>query len=152
MFKRCLIISMCIALLLSFAACNKDDIQQNNSETQQKENTTPTTNTISVFKTENVTRITFYAYYGSGKGSVVPDEYLDEIINWLDSFEIDADRRVPEVIPPGTNTIHVEIEYSDGTIVKQGMNTTEINGDAYYISGDASPECYDEIISKTSLE
>ena len=55
------------------------------------------------------------------------------------------------MVPPGTNTIHVEIEYSDGSIVKQGMDTTVVDGVTYYISGDAPPECYDEIRSKTAL-
>ena len=177
MFKRCLIVIACIALLLSFTSCSKDGTQQNNGESNQagtsttngaskedsttsnipadKDDTNETNNMAenpaSVFKTDNIIRITFYAYYGSGKGSDVPAEHLDEIKTWLNSFEIDSDRTVPELLPPGTNTIHVEIEYSDGSIVKQGMDTAVINGVTYYISGDSSPECYNEIISKTSL-
>jgi hypothetical protein len=112
---------------------------------------TPTEENQSVFKTEDIIRITFYAYYGNGKGSEVPAEHLEEIIAWLDSCEIDTDREFPQVVPPGTNTIHVEIEYSDGSIVKQGMDTTVVDGVTYYIIGDDSPECYDEIISKTAL-
>ena len=137
MLKKFLIAIMCVAILLSFVACSKDD-------SHQEEKT-------SVFKTEDIIRITFYAYYGGGKGSDVPAEHLDEIVAWLNSFKIDSNRKVPEVVPPGTNTIHVEIAYSDGSIVKQGMDTTVVDGVAYYIIGDRSPECYDEIISKTSL-
>ncbi len=113
--------------------------------------TAPAENSMSVFETDNVERITFYAYYGAGIGSDVPDEHLDEIITWLNSFKIDIDREAPEIVPPGTNTIYVEFEYSDGSIVKCGMDITDINGVKYYISGDTCPECYNEIISKTSL-
>ena len=42
----------------------------------------------SVFVTENITDITFYAYYGGGKGSKVSNEYMTEIIKWLNSFTI----------------------------------------------------------------
>ena len=160
MFKKYSTVILCIALLLSFTACSKDETRQNGETTNQSENSSG--NDISqqinsaeenehIFKTENIKRITFYAYYGAGKGSDVSDEHLDEIITWLKSFKIDSNRRVPDVIPPGTNSIHVEIEYLDGSIVKQGMDATIIDGVTYYICGDSSPECYDEIISKTAL-
>ena len=160
MLKKFLIAIMCVAILLLFVACGKDDSHQNDGATNQTENalandashpSKPTEEKKSVFKTEDIIRITFYAYYGGGKGSDVPAEHLDEIVAWLNSFKIDSNRKVPEVVPPGTNTIHVEIAYSDGSIVKQGMDTTVVDGVAYYIIGDRSPECYDEIISKTSL-
>jgi len=199
MHKKFSIVILCIVLLLSFAACRKNEIHQNNNETNQTENSTTsdvakednttsnvstdnectneatsstsannttldnnttensvetsntTENTIPVFKTDNVTSITFYAYYGSGKGGDVPAEHLNEIISWLDSFKVDTDREFPELVPPGTNTIHIEIKYSDGSIIKLGMDTTTVDGVTYYIKGATRPECYDEIISKTSL-
>ena len=132
----------------TISAVSSDEIT---SEESLSETDEPTENSTSVFETENIERITFYAYYGTGIGSDVPAESLAEITAWLDSFKIDVDRKVPELLPPGTNTIHVEIEYSDGSIIKCGMDTAVINGATYYISGDSSPECYDEIISKTSL-
>ena len=116
-----------------------------------EESKIPTEEKKSVFNTENIIRITFYAYYGSGKGSDVPAEHLDEIISWLDSFEVDTSREFPDLVPPGTNTIYVEIEYSDRSIVKHGMDTTVVDGVPYYIKGDPRPECYYEIISRTSL-
>jgi hypothetical protein len=160
MLKRFSIAIVGVLILLSFIACSQDntckpdkainqtqsalttDVPQSNSTTEEKQ---------SVFKTEDIIRITFYAYYGNGKGSEVPAEHSEEIIDWLDSFEIDTDRECPQMVPDGTNTIHVEIEYSDGSIVKQGMDTTVVDGVTYYIIGDDSPECYDEIISKTAL-
>ena len=114
---------------------------ENNTENQ----------TSAIFNTKNIKRITLYAYYGAGKGSDVPAEHLEEIITWLDSFKLDTDRDVPEILPPGTNTIHVEIEYLDGTITKQGTDITIIDGVRYYLSKDVFPDCYREIISKVSI-
>ena len=146
--KRILSVFLCGIMLLCLSACGENthsDTQPNESAKQSDTNNQET----EIFNTKNIKRITFYAYYGNGKGSDVPVEHLDEIITWLDSFTID--KEVPESIPPGTNTINVEIEYFDGTIVKKGLDTTTVDGITYYIKGDNSPECYEEIISRTSL-
>ena len=146
--KKFLTVFLCGIMLLCFSACGKNtnsNIQPTESTNQNDTHTQAT----AIFNTKNIKRITFYAYYGNGKGSDVPVEHLDEIITWLDSFTID--KEVPELIPPGTNTINVEIEYFDGTIVKKGLDTTTVDGITYYIKGDNSPECYEEIISRTSL-
>ncbi len=146
--KKFLTVFLCGIMLLCFAACGKNtnsNIQPTESTNQNDTHNQAT----AIFNTKNIKRITFYAYYGNGKGSDVPAKHLDEIITWLDSFTID--KEVPELIPPGTNTITVEIEYFDGTIVKKGLDTTTVDGITYYIKGDNSPECYEEIISKTSL-
>ena len=105
--------------------------------------------TVAIFNTKNIKRITLYAYYGWGNGSDVPAEHLDEIIAWLDSFSIGS--KAPEILPPGTNTIYVEIEYLDGTITRQGTDITTIDGVTYYLRSDDPPDCYGEIISKTSI-
>ena len=146
--KRFFIVILCGIMLFSFGACGKNTASDKQSTERFNENET-SNQTSAVFNTENIKRITFYAYYGSGKGSDVPAEYLAEITNWLESFTID--KVVLGWLPPGTNTIYVEIEYLDGSIVKQGMDTTTVIGLTYYIKGDTAPECYEEIISKTSL-
>jgi len=154
MLKKIFIAIMCIAVLLSFVACSKDNTHQNDNGTNQIENSSisdTSKEAKSVFRTENVIRITFYAYYGGGKGSDVPAEHLNEIISWLDSFEVDTDEEFPELVPPGTNTVYVEIEYSDGSIIKKGMDTITIDGVTYYTKGATPPKCYNEIVSKTSL-
>ncbi len=155
MLKKIFIVIMCITVLLSIVACGNDHTHQNDNDGTNQNESSSISDTLkeskSVFRTENVTRITFCAYYGDGKGCDVPAEHFDEIISWLDSFKVDTDREFPELPPPGTNTIYVEIEYSDRSIIKQGMDTTTVDGITYYIKGDTSPECYDEIISKTSL-
>lgn len=123
-----------------------------NTESTESTNENGTNNQeIAIFNTKNIKRITFYAYYGSGKGSDVPAEHLGEITTWLNSFKIDTDREFPDLVPPGTNTIHVEIEYLDGTVVKEGLDMATVDGITYYIKGDTAPKSYEEIISKTSL-
>ena len=106
--------------------------------------------TESVFSTENISKITFYAYYGQGKGSVVPAENMTEMINWLNSITIARDATDEDVLL-GTNTYHVEIEYADGTIIKEGLDVIVVDGTRYLLQKDKYPDCFAEIISKTSL-
>ena len=146
--KKVLSVFLCGIMLLCFVACDKN-IVSNTQPTESTGQTDTNNQATAIFNTKNIKRITFFAYYGSGKGSDVPGEHLDEFITWLDSFVID--KEVPELLPPGTNTIKVEIEYFDGTIVKKGLDTTTVDGITYYIKGDTAPKCYEEIISKTSL-
>ena len=146
--KKFLTVFLCGIMLLCFVACDKNS----NSNVQPTESTNQNdthNQATAIFNTKNIKRITFYAYYGNGKGSDVPAEHLDGMIAWLDSFTLD--KEVPELLPPGTNTIHVEIEYLDETIVKRGLDTATVDGITYYIKGDTAPECYEEIVSKTSL-
>ena len=146
--KSILSVFLCGIMLLCLSACGENthsDTQPNESAKQSDTNNQET----EIFNTKNIKRITFYAYYGNGKGSDVPAKHLDEMIAWLDSFTLD--KEVPELLPPGTNTIHVEIEYFDGTIVKRGLDTATVGGITYYIKGDTAPECYEEIVSKTRL-
>ena len=84
-----------------------------------------------VFDTENIYRITFYSRYGRGKVRDVPDVDKKAVTRWLKTFTIKE--KVSGLLPPGTNTYHVEIEYLDGTIVKQGLDVIEVNGEQYYI-------------------
>ena len=148
--KKFLTVFLCGIMLLCFAACGENthsDTQPNESAKQSDTNNQE----AEIFNTKNIKRITFYAYYGSGKGSDVPAEHLGEITTWLNSFKIDTDREFPDLVPPGTNTIYVEIEYLDGTVVKEGLDTATVDGITYYIKGDTAPKSYEEIISKTSL-
>lgn len=102
-----------------------------------------------VFNTKNIVGITVYAYYGAGKGSVVPDEDMNEMINWLDTFTVGE--RVVGMVPPGTNTVHVEIEYSDGTVAKCGIDTIKVIGVRYYTNCGAHPDALYRALSKVSL-
>lgn len=110
----------------------------------------PTQPKNAVFCTKNITRITLYAYYGQGKGSEVPSENMSEIVNWLGSFTVGE--KAPYPLAPGTNTYHVEIEYSDGTAIKQGLDVIVIEGTVYDLNGNQKPDCFMDILSKTSAE
>ena len=105
-----------------------------------------------IFNTKNIERITFYAYYGGGKGSDVPAENMSEFITWLETFTIDKDKKVDDILPPGTNTYFIEIEYLDGTIIKQGLDIIAVDGTVYYLKHAKRPDSFKDIISKTSIE
>ena len=157
MFKKLLSLILCAIILLSFAACNKDTTSnisstesttsnQITSELEEKDNPTEP-----VFNTENIARITFYAYYGQGTGSQVPSENMTEIKTWLDSFTI-VREATDEDILDGTNTYYVEIKYSDETIIKEGLDIIFIDGARYLLKKDKYPDCFMEIMSKTSYK
>ena len=157
MFKKSLTIFICVAVLFCLSACNKHN-DNTNSTTSSSEETNNVQENIGeeeletpqppVFKTENIKRITFYGYYGSGKASEVPSENMAEIINWLGSFTVD--KMVTDQLD-GINTHVVEIEYNDGTIIKNGIDTISIDGVQYHIKRDKEPDCYYDIISKSTL-
>ena len=111
--------------------------------------TEPIVPDLSAFQTENVTRVTFYGYYGNGTASDVPAENMAEILQWLDSFAIGE--KADDILPPGTNTYLVEIVYADGTVVKNGLSTISIDGTVYYMTSAAQPDCFAEIIAKSVL-
>ena len=102
---------------------------------------------VAVFDTENIQRITFYAYYGDRE---VPAENMAEIIAWLETFTID--QKAPDLLAPGTNTWHVNIEYSDCRIVDRGLNVVSVDGVLYEVKSAKEPKCFENIISKTNLE
>ncbi len=154
MFKKFSIVIMCIVMLLSFVACSEDNSHQNDSEPNQTEisstNDTSKEEIEAVFNTKNIKRITFYGHFGQVKESDVPAENMTEITNWLGSFTIGE--KAPELLPPGTNAYQVEIEYSDGTIIKESLDIIVIDEIAYYLKSDKTPDCFMEIMSKTSLD
>lgn len=100
----------------------------------------------SVFKTENIAHISFYGYFGGGEGVEVPALHMTDITNWLKSFTVGD--VTPQILPPGTNTIHVEIEYADGTVIKRGIDTITVDDTTYYTKYGNAPECYQEILSQ----
>ena len=142
MIKKILSLLLCVIMLLCFAACDEN--------TANESYDTLFAAYPAVFVTKNITSITFYAYYGEGKGSKVPTENMTEIINWLDSFMIDREATDEDVLD-GTNTCYVKIEYSDGTIINEGLDIIIIDGTRYLLKKEPYPSCFENIISKTSL-
>ena len=159
MKKLCLFI-ICGILLLSLVSCTQTPTQKTSpatTSTLEENQTTQTYDTLfapypSVFVTENISRITFYAYYGAGIGSEVPDEHMPKIIKWLDSFKISREATDEDVFVDGLNNSQVEIEYTDGTVIKVGLDIVTIDGIQYILEKDSYPDCLWEIIEKCHLE
>ena len=143
MIKKLLSLILCATMLFIFASCGKDDSDQTYDKLFD---TYP-----SVFVTENIDTITFYAYYGQGKGSKVPDKYMQEITHWLDSFTIVREATDDDVVP-GTNTYYVKIEYSNGTVIKEGLDVIRVDDTRYLLEKDKYPDCFEKIISKTNYK
>ena len=98
-----------------------------------------------VFETDNISSISFYTMPNHNDGIQVPDEYIEEIKTWLSSFRLD-EKVKDKQLPPGSNSVLVEIVYSDGTTVKNGLSTFTVDGTLYYLSHDDAPECYFDIL------
>ncbi|MBE6662357.1 MAG: hypothetical protein E7606_03635 [Ruminococcaceae bacterium] len=152
MLKKISAVILCIFLLLCLLACeNNAVIPQGGTDISQPE-TQPDKPlpTMDVFHTENIVRITFFGYYGEGTPVEVPSENMEEIIAWLDSFTLEEE--ILEDVVPGNNTWCVEIEYSDGAFVKQGLSSIKVGDTGYYLDYDQPPECFKKLISQSILE
>lgn len=164
--KRLFAAWLSVILLLSCATgCHRDPgIALSGGYTtptvETNPSTLPTTETLpqetfgpqpdgSIFNLNNIVRITFSSYYGQGTGCDVPGEYMQEIIDWLKTFTLGD--QAPNILPPGTNMIHIEIEYDYGAVFRTGMNTVDFAGTIYYIHGGDSPACYSEILKGSIL-
>ena len=100
-----------------------------------------------VFETDNISSISFYAMPNPNDEIQVPDEYIEEIKTWLSSFRLD-EKVKDKQLPPGSNSVSVEIVYSDGTTVKNGLSTFTVDGTRYFLSCDDAPECYLDILDR----
>ncbi len=133
--RKCIVFILILTCVLGLAGCSSNKIDK----------------TKPVFETENISRITFYSVPEGGKGFEVPSEYIDEITTWLGSFTIDA-KADGNVLDPGSNSVSVQIEYSDGTVIENGLSTIKIDGIIYYMKYENAPECYLQILSQTEPE
>lgn len=104
----------------------------------------PLAKNVRVFKTENITRITFYLERYADREFEVPSQYMAEITAWLGSFTINDMGKVYEQAA-GANHTTVKIEYSDGTVIQNGLSTTWYDGVEYEMLHDDPPECYDAL-------
>ena len=98
-----------------------------------------------LFETTDISRITFFCIPNHTDGIEVPGEHLDEITTWIGTFTIE--KKAGDVLDPGTNTFSFQIEYSDGTIVSSGLNTTTIDGVTYCMKYDNPPACFDALFA-----
>jgi len=162
MQKTLFLIIVCLAMLLSFAACGSDTTtadptasteapaKPTDAPTAPTENTsaatTPPVPAVGPFDTENIVKISFYLCYGEGAGYDVPAEYMDEIIAWLATFTVGED--ATGKLRPGVNWKHVEITYADGTVIKNGTDTVKIDGREYFWVKEKEPDCITGVILK----
>ena len=120
-----------------------------NGDTQSTETKDINTSDARIFNTENIKRIILHVF-GEEKGSEVPAENISEFTAWLGTFAID--KEAEDILPPGINNYYVEIEYLDGTTVKEGLDVIEVDGTAYYLKHAKYPDSFFDIISETSEE
>jgi len=144
MGKKIFALTLCLIIILCFTACTSTrNAPPDTADTIDSNYLKP------VFEPDNITRISFYGNWGIGKEYKVPDEYMTEITEWLASYTVGEILHDANPIPPGTNTYYVEIEYSDGTVVKSGLNMISLNNTKYFVNRDAPPDCYYEILSQS---
>ena len=153
MARKALVLFLVCITFFCFVSCMEDNsFNKNDAQESSGENSMGDDGDLfdsSVFKTEDIKRITFYGYYGAGTPSDVPKDHMTEIIKWIKSFTFGEKADIP--LPPGTNTHFIEIEYNDGTVIKEGLDAIERNGIVRYVNTGKKPDCYDEIIAKSNL-
>lgn len=99
-----------------------------------KDNSTP------AFETENISKIAFKI--GPLEEAEVPSEDMEEITEWLETFKIGDRVKRREKLSPGTNSVSVRIEYSDGTIVENGLSTIKLDKKEYHLIYSDAPQAY----------
>ena len=129
--KKLIALVLVLVCLLGLVACSNNSIDT----------------TKPIFETDNISKITLFAVPNHTDGIVVPSEYMDEIIAWIGTFTVD--KEAGEILAPGTNTFSFRIEYSDGTIVESGVNTTTIDGITYYMKQEQTPECFNALFAES---
>lgn len=97
-----------------------------------------------VFDTENIKSVTFFTP-NAKNGLLVPEEDLAEIVDWLGSFTVGE--KADKTLKPGSNSITVRIEYTDGNTIECGLSTTDVENTTYYMDYANAPECYTELIN-----
>ena len=100
-------------------------------------------NRKTAFKTDNISKIWFK--FGPLEEIEVPDEDIEEITDWLETFKIGDKVKRRDVQPAGTNSVSVKIEYSDGTIIENGLSTIKIGKKEYHLIYAKAPACYMKI-------
>jgi hypothetical protein len=92
------------------------------------------------FKTDNISKI--WSKFGPWEEVEVPSEDIEEITEWLETFKIGNRVRRRETQPAGTNSVSVKIEYSDGTIVENGLSTMKIGKKEFHLIYANVPKAY----------
>ena len=118
--KKMITIVLCLVLALSLVGCGAKSIPDK------------------PFETNNISKISFKG--GPNDWVEVPPEELSEYVEWLDTFRIGE--KADHTLAPGSNSVLVRIEYSDGTSVENGLSTIKIGNKNYYLTHDEAPDTY----------
>lgn len=129
--KKWIALVLVLACVFSVVGCSSDKVDK----------------TKPVFETENVSSITFFAAPNSNEGVEVPEEYIAQITAWLGTFTLD-EKADSDILAPGSNSISVCIVYADGSVVKNGLTTFDVDGTTYYMKSEAAPACYFEVFAQ----
>ena len=95
------------------------------------------------FETDDISKIWFK--FGPWEEVEVSSEDMEEITDWLETFKIGDKVKRRDVQPAGTNSVSVKIEYSDGTIIENGLSTIKIGKKEYHLIYAKAPACYMKI-------
>ena len=98
--------------------------------------------TTPIFQTQNIKSITLYRLPDQPDGIEVPSEHIEEITAWLGTFTVS--KKVEDALC-GVNMFTFKIEYSDGSVVTSGTDTTTINGVIYHTNKGRQPDCIEEL-------
>ncbi len=97
------------------------------------------------FSTENISSIYLTSVNPNAEPALVPDEYMGEICQWLDTFTIGKVVKQHQ-LEPGDNSIGIIIEYSDGTLIKSGIDAIRLGDKLHFINRDPAPDCVHKIL------
>ena len=124
--KRLLTLLTAFVSVFLLAGCNGDAIDK----------------TKPVFDTANVLSVSFREE--PDVWVPVEAEELPDYIEWLGTFRIGDKTRQP--IKPGSNSIHVRIDYADGTMAEKGLSTITIDGTIYQLEYGTPPASYPSLL------
>jgi len=151
MIKRFSALILCALVLFTLASCNRkgtDDTLVTPGTTDVSDITTGTTKTDPnlgkpVFDTDGITKMALFSGYGKTSHDV-PAEHMEEITAWLGTITV-GENTSDKPSVPGTGFYHVEIEYSDGKVIKAPLDTTKIGETTYHTVRDPYPDAFYEI-------
>ena len=112
--KKLIIFALVLVCLVSICIFGLIKFNSNKIDT-----TTP------IFETQNIKSITLYRLPDQPDGIEVPSEHIEEITAWLGTFTVS--KKVEDALC-GVNMFTFKIEYSDGSVVTSGTDTTRISG------------------------
>ena len=87
-----------------------------------------------------IVTVTRHSIINQEGDTVVPEEYLDEVVQWLRQFRVG--KRVGRTLVPGTGSVSVTVVYADGECVTVSIGLVVIDGVRYKIEAPDAPECW----------